>query len=69
MVAMYVNIPVRENTKKLLDQFREVTDSKSYDETVQKLVERNSFLLIADLEGIIEGCAPFKRDKRARNFD
>ncbi len=66
---MYVNIPVRENTKMLLDELRKVFGSKSYDETLQKLAERNSFLLIADLEGIIEGAPRFKRDKRERDFD
>lgn len=52
----------------MIDQFRAATKSKSYDETLQKLAQRNSFLLIADLEGIIEGSPEFKRDKRERNF-
>ncbi len=67
---MYVNIPVKEDTKKTLDAFREVFKTKSYDETVKKLAQSRSFLLIKDLEGSLKGLPPFKRDKDDwRTFD
>ncbi|MFH0971774.1 MAG: hypothetical protein V1835_04370 [Candidatus Micrarchaeota archaeon] len=65
---MYVNIPVRQNTKLLLDQFREATGSRSYDETLQKLAHRSSFLLLADMEGILKGTQKFKREKLERDI-
>ena len=65
---MYVNIPVRENTKLLLDEFRKMFGARSYDETVQALAKRNSFLLLADLEGTLAGTPRFKREKLERDF-
>ena len=67
---MYVNIPVKENTKRVLDDFREVLGARSYDETVTKLAHSSSFLLIKDLEGSLKGTPKFKRDKNGwRDFD
>ncbi len=67
---MYVNIPVQEDTKKKLDAIREALKTKTYDETVNKMTQSYSFLLIRDLEGSLKGTAPFKRDKNDwRSFD
>ncbi len=67
---MYVNIPVQENTKKTLDQIRELLKTKSYDETVKKMAQSYSYLLIKDLRGSLKGTQPFKRDKDDwRTFD
>ncbi len=65
---MYVNIPVRQETKETIDEFRKVFGTKSYDETLKELTKANSFKLIEDLEGIIAGAPKFERDKRVRNF-
>ena len=67
---MYVNIPVREETKKTLDAIREALKTKSYDETVKKMAQSYSYLLIRDLKGTLKGLPPFKREKDDwRNFD
>ncbi len=67
---MYVNIPVQENTKKKLDAIREVLKTKTYDETVNKMAQSYSYLLIKDLKGSLKGLPPFKRDKDDwRTFD
>lgn len=65
---MYVNLPVKQDTKKRIDEFRKALGSNSYDETLNELANRNSFLLIADLKGSLAGTPPFKRDKRDRDF-
>ncbi|MFH0713981.1 MAG: hypothetical protein V1722_04860 [Candidatus Micrarchaeota archaeon] len=67
---MYVNIPVRVNTKNKLDAIREALQMKSYDETVNKMAQSCSYLLIKDLKGSLKGTPPFKRDKNDwRTFD
>jgi len=68
VVCLYVNIPVKEDTKKLLDDARSALGTKTYDETVRKLVRSNSFLVLAPLKGILKGSPPFERDKRDRTF-
>ena len=68
VIAMYVNIPVRPNTKKILDELRKSLGTTSYDETVKELARTNSFLLIKDLKGILKGTPPFKREKLERDF-
>ncbi|HIH19987.1 TPA: hypothetical protein HA244_01845 [Candidatus Micrarchaeota archaeon] len=65
---MYFNIPVKEDTKKLLDELRDAMGTKSYDETVKKLARSKSFLILKPLEGIIKGTPAFKRDKSERTF-
>ena len=67
---MYVNIPVQKDTKKTLDAIRKVLKTKSYDETVKKMAQSYSYLLIKDLKGSLKGTPPFKRDKDDwRSFD
>ena len=67
---MYVNIPVQANTKKKLDAIREALKTKTYDETVNKITESYSYLLIKDLKGSLKGLPPFKRNKDdLRTFD
>jgi hypothetical protein len=65
---MYVNIPVKEGTKAIIDELRKVLHTKSYDDTLQKLASANSFLLMADMEGMIANTPKFERDKLERNF-
>ena len=65
---MYVNIPVRENTKKLLDDFRKLFGAKSYDDTVKELAKASSFRLFLQLKGTLAGTPKFERDKIDRNF-
>ncbi len=65
---MYVNIPVQVETKKKLDAIREVLKTKTYDETVNKMTQSYSYLLIKDLKGSLKGTPPFKRDKSERTF-
>lgn len=61
---MYVTVPVREDTKKLLDEFKEVLGAKSYDETVQALAKGKNFMLLKGLRGMLKGTPKFVRDKR-----
>lgn len=65
---MYENVPLKKDTKKMLDEFKEVFKSKSYDETVKELGRANGFLLLKDLKGIIAGSPRFEREKLERDF-
>jgi len=65
---MYVNIPVKKETKEKIDAFRRALGAKSYDETLNALAKRSNFLLIKDLKGILKGAPRFVRDKRDRDF-
>ncbi|MFH1246862.1 MAG: hypothetical protein V1644_00640 [Candidatus Micrarchaeota archaeon] len=67
---MYVNIPVKENTKEVLDTFRRIFGVRSYDDTVIRMTQSCSYLLIKDLEGSLKDTPRFKRDKSDwRDFD
>ena len=67
---MYVNIPVRKDTKDVLDTFRDILKTKSYDDTVIRITQSCSYLLIKDLKGSLKGAPRFKRDKSDwRSFD
>ena len=65
---MYVNIPVKPETRDLLDMYREIYKAKSYDETLRELAQANSFLLLKDLKGILKNAPKFKRDHLERDF-
>ena len=68
----YINLPVKPDTKKIIDAYRDSHGLKSYDETFKAVFKKNqkgNFKLIADLEGIFEGTPAFVRDKRDRHFD
>lgn len=65
---MYVTIPVKQDTKKMLDDLKTAFGAKSYDETVKEMAKANSFRLLADLEGIIAGTPKFVRDHSERSF-
>ena len=65
---MNVKIQVTKETKDRLDTFRNVLGTKDYDDTVKELTKANSFKLIEDLEGILEGAPRFERDKHDRDF-
>ena len=66
---MYVNIPVKEDTKKMLDDFKEAFNAKSYDETIKQMGRENTFVLLKGLEGILSGGRKFKREQLERDFD
>ncbi len=66
---MYVTIPIKVETKELLDEFKRVLKAKSYDETVRELAKANRFMLLAELEGSLEGTPKFQREKLVRDFD
>ncbi len=67
---MYVNIPVKKDTKQVLDTFRRVLKTRSYDDTVVRITQSCSYLLIKDLKGSLKGAPRFKRDKSGwRDFD
>ena len=64
----YVNIPVRRDTKKLVDVLKKNMSAKSYDETLRHLARTNSIMVLKDLRGLLKGTPPFERDKRERHF-
>ena len=64
----YVNIPVKRDTKKLVDVLRKNMGTKSYDETLKKLARTNSILVLKDLRGLLKGTPPFEREKHERRF-
>ncbi len=69
---VYINLPVKPNTKKIIDEYRKRHGLKSYDDTLLRVFEekkKGSFEQIKDLEGTLKGAPPFVRDKRDRHFD
>lgn len=64
----YVNIPVRRDTKKLVDVLRKNMGTKTYDETLRHMARTNSIMVLKDLRGIFKGMPRFERDKRERHF-
>ena len=68
----YINLPVKPDTKKIIDAYRDSHGLKSYDETLKKVFKKNrkgNIKMLYDLEGSLAGTEPFVRDKRDRNFD
>ena len=65
---VYVNIGVKPETKKILDNFKETYHASSYEDTIKEMAKANAFKSMLKLEGILKGCPEFKRDKRDRTF-
>ncbi len=66
----YVMIPVKKETKKLIDEMKEEKGTQTYDEFFrQELIGRNILVGMEKYRGRGKGLPPFVRDKRDRVFD
>lgn len=61
-------IPVKKDTKKLVDERMGETGAKTYDEAVREAFRPKGLEAIRELKGILKGGPPFVRDKRDRVF-
>ena len=68
VITMYVTIPVKPDTKKLIDDRKEELGLKTYDETLAALARKDIGFVLEKHRGILKGAPPFKRDKSERNF-
>lgn len=65
---MYVMIPVKKDTKKLVDERMIEMGAQTYDEAVREAFRPIGPGPLRELKGILKGSPPFVRDKRDRNF-
>ncbi|OIO26709.1 hypothetical protein AUJ14_01030 [Candidatus Micrarchaeota archaeon CG1_02_55_22] len=65
---MYVTIPVKPETKKLIDKRKAELGATTYDETLQKLAKRNAFTELEKLAGSLTDAPEFTRDKHDRKI-
>lgn len=66
--CVYFMIPVKQETKKLIDQRKKELGAHTYDEAMRELARPKGLDALKQFEGILEGCPPFVRDKRDRVF-
>ncbi len=69
IVCDYVMLPVKKETKELVDVRRKEMGAKTYDEAVHRLASRGVFHALKPFEGILKGTPEFVRDKRERKLD
>lgn len=66
---VYVMLPVRPQTKKLVDEFKDRVGAKSYDEAIAKAVKpAGGNELLKSIWGICPGLPPFVREKNDRDL-
>jgi|GEM_PF-2202048 len=71
MKRMYVMIPVRKETKVLVDAYKKAIGAKSYDEAIARNMaehQPSAWDLLSPHVGILKGCEPFVRDKSERDL-
>ncbi len=69
-MAMYVMIPVKKETKKLVDLAKKSRGAATYDEVIAGAFKQKSgWEILGPIHGIIKGGPPFVRDKSERTFD
>jgi len=73
MKRMYVMIPVRKETKDLVEAYKKSIGAKSYDEALSRSMAQHQptalEVISSFAEHFPEGLGPFVRDKSERNFD
>jgi hypothetical protein len=68
VVVMYVTIPVKKETKELVDARRAEMGLETYDETIAALARPTLLEALAPFKGTLKGTPEFKRNKHDRKI-